>query len=160
VARSPRLLKLHGSLTWYRSPGDETGVTLQRWRTPGTFGDPSPDEEEAGRWALPGRAPFIVPPTATKSRYLTNFVVSEIWARARTALESAKRLIMIGYSIPPEDQVGSELLAYALRRPKVEVIVVDLHGEEVEKHLGQLGMGPREVKRFDGSSCVEKFVCW
>lgn len=30
VARSLRLLKLHGSLSWYWSPDDVTGVTLQR----------------------------------------------------------------------------------------------------------------------------------
>jgi len=59
--------------------------------------------------------PFIVPPTATKSSYLTNLVVRKIWARARAALAKAKRLIVIGYSIPPEDQVAAGMIVEALR---------------------------------------------
>jgi hypothetical protein len=160
VARSLRLLKLHGSLSWFWSPDDETGVTLQGWRTPGTFGCPSPDDEEVRRPVLPGRVPFIVPPTATKSRYLTNLVVREIWARARKALAKAERLIVIGYSVPPEDQVASGLLADALRRREVKVIVVDRCAAQVESRLRNLGIGRREVSRFDGSSCVEEFVGW
>jgi len=151
---------LHGSLSWYWSPDDETGVTLQRWRPPGTFGDPSPDDEEARLRALPGRVPFIVPPTATKSSYLTNLVVREIWGRARTALAEAERLIVIGYSVPPEDQVASGMLADALRGREVEVIVVDHCVAQVEDRLRHLGIGRTLVQRFGGPSCVEEFVGW
>jgi len=160
VARSLRLLKLHGSLSWYWSPDDETGVTLQRWRTPGTFGDPSPDDDEARLRALPGRVPFIVPPTATKSSYLTNLVVREIWGRARTALAEAERLIVIGYSVPPEDQVASGMLAEALRRREVEVVIVDHCVAQVQDRLRHLGVGRTGVRRFGGPSCVEEFVAW
>ncbi|MHB8296784.1 MAG: hypothetical protein ACYDH5_19665, partial [Acidimicrobiales bacterium] len=66
--------------------------------------------------AVDGRCP-IVPPTATKSSYLTNLVVREIWGRARTALAEAERLIVIGYSVPPEEQVASGMVADALRGP-------------------------------------------
>jgi len=164
VARSLRLLKLHGSLSWYWSPDDETGVTLQRWRTPGTFCRPSPDDEGARLRALPGRVPFIVPPTATKSRYLTNLVVREVWGRARKALAEAERLIVIGYSVPPEDQVASGLLADALRRreerEEVEVIIVDRCVAQVKDRLSHLGIGRTGVLPFAGTSCVEKFVRW
>lgn len=160
VARSLRLLKLHGSLSWYWSPDDETGVTLQRWRVPGTFGNPSLDDEEARLRALPGRVPFIVPPTATKSSYLTNLVVREIWSRARTALAEAERLIVIGYSVPPEDQVVSGMLAEALRGRDIEVIIVDRCVAHVEDRLRDLGVDPAGVQRFDGQSCVEEFACW
>ena len=160
VARSLRLLKLHGSLSWYWSPDDETGVTLQRWRVPGTFGDPSPDDEEARLRALPGRVPFIVPPTATKSSYLTNLVVREIWGRARTALAEAERLIVIGYSVPPEDQVVSGMLAEALCGRDVEVIVVDRCVADVEARLEHLGVAVAGVHRFCGPSCVEEFAGW
>ena len=160
VARSLRLLKLHGSLSWYWSPDDETGVTLQRWRVPGTFGDPSPDDEDARRRALPGRVPFIVPPTATKSSYLTNLVVREIWARARTALAETERLIVIGYSVPPEDQVASGMLAEALRGRDVELIIVDHSAADVEARLEHLGVAAGRVRRFGAPSCVEEFAGW
>ena len=159
VARSLRLLKLHGSLSWYWSPDDETGVTLHRWWPPGTFGDLLPEDEEARLRALPGRVPFIVPPTATKSSYLTNLVVREIWGRARTALAEAERLIVIGYSVPPEDQVASGMLADALRGREVEVAIVDPCVEQVKDRLRRLGVG-RTAVSFGGPSCVEEFVGW
>lgn len=160
VARSLRLLKLHGSLSWYWSPDDETGVTLQRWRVPGTFGVHSPDDEEARLRALPGRVPFIVPPTAIKSSYLTNLVVREIWRRARTALAKAKRLIVIGYSIPPEDQVVSGMLTETIRGRDVEVIIVDLCPKIIKERLEHLGITSGESLHFAGQSCVEEFANW
>jgi hypothetical protein len=163
VARSLRLLKLHGSLSWYWSPDDETGVTLQRWRVPGIFGNPSPDDEEARLRGLPGRVPFIVPPTATKSSYLTNLVVRELWGRARRALAEAERLIVIGYSVPPEDQVVSGMLAEALRGRDVEVIIVeisDCSAAEVDARLEHLGAVAARRRRFIGPSCVEEFASW
>jgi hypothetical protein len=160
VARSLRLLKLHGSLSWYWSPDDETGVTLQRWRVPGTFGVPSPDDEEARLRALPGRVPFIVPPTATKSSYLTNLVVREIWGRARTALAEAKRLIVIGYSVPPEDQVVSGMLTETLAGKDVKIFIVDPCSTKIEDRLKHLGITSGESLHFHGRLCVEEFAKW
>ena len=56
LAGTFRLLKLHGSLSWYWSPDDTTGITLQRWRNPGTFEPPIPipDDEDLRKRALPG----------------------------------------------------------------------------------------------------------
>jgi hypothetical protein len=159
VARSFRLLKLHGSLSWYWAPDDATGVTLQRWRSPGTFGKPAREDEEERRRALPGRVPFIVPPTATKSSYLTNLVVREIWARARAALAEAQRLIVIGYSVPPEDQVASGMLAEALGRRDVEVVIADPCAGAVKARLWDLGV-TSPAKCFDKQSCVEDFTAW
>lgn len=159
VARSLRLLKLHGSLSWYWSPDDETGVTVQRWRTPGVFGRPTEDIE-ARRRALPGRVPFVVPPTASKSSYLTNLVQREIWGRARVALENATRVIVVGYSVPPEDQVAGGMLADALRKPKVDLVVVNPCADQVVRRLKRLGVKPKNVKCFRDRPCIEDFVRW
>jgi hypothetical protein len=159
VARSFRLLKLHGSLSWYWSPDDTTGVTLQRWRSPGIFGEPLSEDEDERRRALPGRVPFIVPPTATKSSYLTNLVVREIWGRARSALAGAQRLIVIGYSVPPEDQVVSGMLAETLGGRSVEVVIADPCANVVKARLEDLGVAA-SAKRFDKQSCVEDFTAW
>ncbi|MCL4448276.1 MAG: hypothetical protein M1483_05555 [Actinobacteria bacterium] len=160
VARSLRLLKLHGSLSWYWSPDDETGVTLQRWWVPPTFGVPPPDDEEARQRALPGRVPFIVPPTAIKSSYLTNLVVREIWGRARTALAEAKRLIVIGYSVPPEDQVVSGMLTETLAGKDVKIFIVDPCSTKIEDRLKHLGITSGESLHFHGRLCVEEFAKW
>ncbi len=57
VAETFRLLKLHGSLSWYWATDDTTGVTVQRWRSPGVFGEPFVDDEEEGDTLCPGAFP-------------------------------------------------------------------------------------------------------
>ncbi|MDA8063349.1 MAG: hypothetical protein M0T80_13130 [Actinomycetota bacterium] len=65
-------------------------------RVPG----PGVAEDDAERIrALPGRVPFVVPPTATKSAYLTNLVVRELWNRAFEALARADRVVLAGYPV-------------------------------------------------------------
>ena len=159
VADTFRLLKLHGSLSWYWAPDDTTGVTLQRWRSPGVFGAAWLDDEDERRRALPGRVPFIVPPTAMKSSYLTNLVAREIWGRARAALAEAQRLIVIGYSVPPEDQVAGGLFAETLGGRDVEVVIVDPCARAVKARLADLGVAS-SAKCFDKPSCVEDFTAW
>lgn len=71
-----RLLKLHGSLTWFWSTGDPTGSTLEAW-LPEQYGDLA-----QCRLQVPGREPFLVPPTTLKSPYLQMPLVREIWRQA------------------------------------------------------------------------------
>lgn len=164
VADTFRLLKLHGSLSWYWSPDDATGSTLQRWRVPGIFGQPAADDDEdaaeRGR-RLPGRVPFVVPPMATKSSYLSNLVVRELWGRARDALAAADRVIVIGYSVPAEDQLASGLLADALRGREVDVVIADRCPKAVAERLSSLGVeGANDAIKFAGVTCAEQLVAW
>lgn len=164
VADTFRLLKLHGSLSWYWSPDDVTGSTLQRWRVPGIFGQPAADDDEdaaeRGR-RLPGRVPFVVPPTATKSSYLSNLVVRELWGRARDALAAADRVVIIGYSVPAEDQLASGLLADALRGRDLGVVIADICPDAVAERLSSLGVqGADAATTFDTEACVGRLVEW
>lgn len=98
-----RLLKLHGSLNWYWNPGDVTGISTARRDLPGIFYAPNPYMEEDRRRNLPGRVPFVVPPSATKSSYYRNPFVREIWQQAAAALREAEHVVILGYSLPPTD---------------------------------------------------------
>ena len=117
-ADSFRLLKLHGSLSWYWSPGDATGATLQRWRLPGTFGHPIEDEAEDRRRVLPGRVPFIVPPAALKSEHLKSPIVRELWRRADESFRQASA--SFSSAIPCRTQIGASAACWPTRCVEAE----------------------------------------
>jgi len=61
-----RLLELHGAVSWSAAPDDPTGATLAHWVSPS--GEPGGESQR--RRNLPGREPFIVPPSTRKLPYL------------------------------------------------------------------------------------------
>jgi hypothetical protein len=162
-----RLLKLHGSLSWYWSPDDTTGTTVQRWITPGTFGSGTfrsgtfgvslADNEEHRRRALPGREPFVVPPSAAKSGYYRNLVTRELWSQAYSALRSADRIILAGYSLPPGDLTLSGMIGDATAGRDVTVEIIDPKPGPVRDRLGVLGISEQQITHVeDGPDCVQK----
>lgn len=134
-----QLLKMHGSLNWYWTPGDVSGATVLRADLPGLFGEPSPlTTKERQRW-FPGREPLIVPPAALKSSYYSNPITREIWKRAFEALSAADRVVFLGYSLPTTDLSMSGLISEALSgRPSATVEVVDLRPETIVERVTSL----------------------
>ena len=156
-ADSFRRLKLHGSLSWYWSPGDATGATLQRWRLPGTFGHPIEDEAEDRRRVLPGRVPFIVPPAALKSEHLKSPIVRELWRRADESFRQASRVIFLGYSLPNADRSFGGMLADALRGSGTVVEVVD----RAPKLSARAACPTRDRRRAGRRGCGRLHrACW
>lgn len=135
-----RLLKLHGSLNWFWTPGDVTGLSVARRLLPGTFNAPQPYTEDDRRRQLPARVPFVVPPSATKSSYYQNRLVRELWIQAGEALEAASHVSLVGYSLPLTDLTVSNMLNRALGGSEVFVHVVDLDPEPIVVRLGALGV--------------------
>ncbi len=119
-----RLLKLHGSVDCWWVNGDATGATIVRvprgWRhdQPGR-GDHVRDG------ALPGRTPFVVPPSAAKSYFYRNPVTRELWQQAAAALQAADTVALVGYSLPVTDLVTSGMFADRLSGRDVTVEVVN-----------------------------------
>lgn len=147
-----RLIKLHGSLDWYWSYGDQSGATLRRVETGAGFGGAAIDPEQRKRDAR-GLEPFIIPPTATKSAYYNNPVTRQLWREASETMRHAERITLIGYSLPPADLVMSEMVAQVIRGRDIELEVVNPEPGQVLKHLENLGTSPttRALK-------VEEFV--
>lgn len=135
-----RLLKLHGSLNWYWSPGDVTGISTARRDLPGVFYAPDTYTEEDRRRNLPGRVPFVVPPSATKSSYYRNPFVREIWQQAAAALREAEHVVIVGYSLPPTDLTFASMLTQMLRESTAAVTVVDVNAPVVAQRLEALGI--------------------
>ncbi len=159
-ATTLRLLKLHGSLSWYIGPNDETGITLNRWRVPSAAVEHIEEDEGARRRLLPGRHQFLIPPVGSLEGSYDNLVVREVWTRARAALAGATRLIIIGYSLPHNDQAVSGLLAATLADHNIELVVVDPHARELATRLTSLGITFKRTKLFDDAACVESFTRW
>jgi hypothetical protein len=162
ILESFRLFKLHGSLTWYWSPGDETGATLQRLQPPDIdYGDLA-SLDETRRRSLPGREPFLVPPSTLKSAYFRNPVTREIWSSAYEALRLAKRWIIVGYSLPLTDLTVRNMLTQALQGRDLgdllEVWVVNRSCEEVVVRLGALGLPHSQIRSIEGITSVAEFV--
>jgi hypothetical protein len=145
-----RLLKLHGSSNWYWTPGDASGVSLARRSLPGRWGDPMPYSEEERRRELPGRGPFVVPPSATKSTFYRNPVTREIWRQAGDALRSAVRVTFLGYSLPLTDLTVANMIASSLLRGNAEVQVADLAPEVVRDRLAAIGVEPDRITNVEG----------
>lgn len=113
-----RLFKLHGSTNWYWVPGDATGSTLNSWRI-------KDDDPEERRRLLPGRDPFIVPPAALKSPYLTNPIIRELWRTAAEQLRAAETVFIVGYSLARTDIVASGMIGDALRGSDAAITIVN-----------------------------------
>lgn len=144
-----RLLKLHGSLNWYWTQGDGSGVSIARRHLPGIFGAPERYTEEQRRRVLPGRVPFVVPPSAVKSPYYRNPVIREIWQQAAANLRSASRVFIIGYSLPPTDLTFAGMLADSIRTSPASLTIVDLRTSAVKDRLLALGFPDSRIQVFD-----------
>ena len=145
------LLKLHGSLNWFRFLPISRfwmGPAPQELRDlagslPLVFSDTPPELPEKRRNAIvlvrghwwQGQPPaldewfidpILVTPVLNKRRFLDQPVFARLWRRAVEELSSCKRLVVMGYSFPPTDIRTKDLLRRAFqKRPPAEVVVVD-----------------------------------
>lgn len=91
---------------------------------------------------------MIVPPAAVKSPYYVNNTIRALWRQAAEALQQADELVIIGFSLPPSDQIVSSMLATELNR-EATIIPVD-YGSAVVDNLERIFDEERIVKDFVG----------
>ena len=153
-----RLLKLHGSTSWFWAPGDVGGTSVVRL-------DPEIGASESDRAVsdersrvLLGRDPFIVPPVAAKTSLYANPITKELWTRAHRALSEARRVYVVGYSCPPVDVTATGLIADTLASRNVDarVEVVNLDADPVSQGLEAAGV--TVSRRHSRAGAVKKFV--
>lgn len=142
---SLRLLKLHGSLNWYWSPGDSAGATVAKRDLPGKWLDPEPYTESDRQRELPGRVPFIVPPTASKSPFYNSPQLREFWQQAGDRLSEASHVCLMGYSLPTTDTTTGAMFRTALSSSDSTILIADLDPESVVERLVGLGVARTRV---------------
>ena len=128
------LLKLHGSLNW-----DVASIPLQLRTT----------------IYNPVRAGVIQPP-------LTNKPIAEepfrsVWREARRAVRTARRLILVGYSMPVADGLVRSLLSTDLEPVLEEVLIVERDAGTRDQHIDFFTRLAGSAKVF-GFSTFENFA--
>ena len=77
-------------------------------------------------WLSKDKDPLIIPPVNEKTTYFNNETVKGLWKDARSALEKACRIIVIGYSLPPSDLGMKLFLTNNQPAQDTPVYVVDI----------------------------------
>jgi hypothetical protein len=165
---APTLLKPHGSLNWLYSNGyihrppstldfdkkyiGQHYLTEPLYRFPGgtAFGMQSsvPDNDIEIILQL-----NIVPPTLRKQLFgqSENEPLRDVWTLADQSLSQAKRIVVIGYSLPPTDFHAEWLLRTSVQKnkhDKIDLIVVNPDGRVVQRLAPMFGKKLGEVKTF------------
>ena len=121
-----RLLKLHGSLNW-RSQTSLLAAT--------------------NPYARATAKGVVVPPLGRKPVAARPF--RDVWEQARVRIRSARRLLVIGYSLPPADYLVRALLKADLNPDRItELVVVDPVAQIADRFIQLLRSTPRRVMTF------------
>jgi hypothetical protein len=131
-----KLIKLHGSLNWkycnccnevLLTPAQqkvELGSGEPPWRPGGDGMDcPSMRTSRCAREGNPYQT-LLVPPSHLKD--LWHPVTARLFIEASAELRRARRLVLVGYSLPEADVHVAAILKKSLR-PDTEVVVVDIN---------------------------------
>ena len=126
------LLKLHGSLNWFRYlpirsrptfPGEEETEFVEKGSqiilNEATWWFARPPELNG--WLID---PIIITPVLYKDEYCNEKPFKEIWEKAKDVLAKCQKLVIIGYSFSPTDFSTKRLLIEALMQHDLEELVV------------------------------------
>ncbi len=152
------LLKLHGSTNWYYSG------RVSAFGEPIYFvAPPRPNGDDEARYrrrlrAVADKYPFLVPPIYDQSSLLTHETIRAHWLQSGQLLRKARRLVCMGYSLPPSDIIMHHFLRTSLGQD-VEVEVVDESRDVVENYRHALGGTSAQVRgSFAGPGAIERFI--
>jgi len=135
-----RYMKLHGSIHWYWDPMTRSADSMADVGLPAKWRLSSEGEAWHPEDLVPGRRPVIVPPTTSKTAFFNNPVIRHQWRQAFEAMRRARRVVLIGYSLPIYDVLVGSLLDDAARQGKsIKATVVDVDPGPVEQRLVSLG---------------------
>lgn len=121
-----KLFKLHGSINWYYS-GAKENIAEQIYLSAG-----SEDEKRD----LKDLVPVIIPPVLDKTGFFKHSTVKSMWNEARNLLKEAKKVYIMGYSIPQTDlTVKFMLQSYITKDCEVTIVNKDEGGKDYFREL-------------------------
>jgi hypothetical protein len=152
------LLKLHGSTNWYYSGRMASfGEPIYFVAPPRPAGDDQAQHQRRLR-AVADKYPFLVPPIYDQSALLTHETIRAHWLQAGELLHRARRLVCMGYSLPPSDIIMHHFLRTTLAN-RVCIEVVDESEDVVENYRRALGGTSAVIQaHFAGADAIKRFV--
>ena len=150
-------LKLHGSLNWYYSGRDDFYGEAIFFSDVPPLGSDHADIESKLRLQSRDKEVLLIPPVYEKTGYFNNETVRSLWRDAGTAFAKAKRVFIIGYSLPVSDLGMRLFLVDNQPQPSTEIYIVDIDPAVInrfEELLPSLSINRRFVCDH---SAVEKF---
>lgn len=133
VSPGVRLYKLHGSLNWYYSgPAGPTGDIVYDIGVDGEAWDPSGLRPRFSELNIADKVQLIVPPAAAKSPYYRNGTIRALWRLAADELSRATEVVLMGFSLPPSDQLVASMLATVCTR-RITFVPVNPSHDVVER---------------------------
>ena len=147
-------LKLHGSLNWYYSGSDDFyGESIYFSKVPSNSAENKSQQPPEFRH----KEILLIPPVYEKSKYFNNEAIRSLWQDAGTALAKARRIFVIGYSLPVSDLGMEFFLRSNQPKPSTEIYIVDKDSNvkcRFKKLLPSLSINERFV---GGNDAVKKF---
>lgn len=121
-----QLVKLHGSTNWFWDGSTRSAASMVQieLRTMWEALAPSYSEEDLD-FRVAGKVPVIVPPTFGKSSLLDNPTIQHLWRSAYLALTGARRIFVIGFSLPPSDRLMRSMLKATVANSEVWIVNPD-----------------------------------
>jgi hypothetical protein len=130
-------LKLHGSLNWFRCGNNRCQASVEIDFQPNVQHCLSVSEGIGGlicQKCGSDMNPIIIPPLLRKP-VVEDPAIRSAWGLARAKLESASKVVVIGFSAAPTDFYSAWLLKSAVgTRTNVEVIVINPSNKDADKN--------------------------
>ena len=121
------LFKLHGSVNWFYSGRDDFfGETVYYSDIPPLGRDYLQSEEFLASLAR-DKESLIIPPVNEKTTYFNNETVKALWREAGFAFRRAKKVFVIGYSLPDSDLGMRLFLSQNQPIPRVPMYIIDIN---------------------------------
>jgi hypothetical protein len=156
-----RFLKLHGSTNWYFSGRTSARGEPIYFVPPVAAAQMTPAERQEHAFrlnAVADKYPLLVPPIYDKAALLTHETVRALWFEAGDALKHARRVVCMGYSLPPSDLTMKHFLATACGR-RTTFEIVDQSEDAVASFRGLFrGTRVQVRQRADGRAAIAQFV--
>lgn len=136
-----KILKLHGSINWAQEgprPVDIDNppvITLHKWDSSPFF----PKYEKTLGQQPEGNPPIWILPSYFKT-FSKNPFLFTIWREAQRVLTQAKRLVVLGYSLPEEDSLSRLLLASLPH--DCSILIVNPEGDAMKKGMNNILRSP------------------